>query len=181
MFKFITSNKGKINTARIKLAPYKIEFEPFDIQLTEPQADHVMDVAKAKAEQAFEIVKEPIVVTDHGWEIPALNGFPGPYMKYINQWLNGQDLLNLMQDKDDKTINKIVALVYKDQTQTKNFIATTSGKFLENVRGNGLPAMTVVSFSNTGKSVAEMWEEGDDPFPESTIWDTFAKWKKKVS
>ncbi len=180
MFKYVTSNDEKIKVAKERLTPYGITFEPFTMDLIEPQLDNVMDIALAKAEQAFQALREPVVVSDHGWSISALNGFPGPYMKHINEWFTSDDFLNLMRDKQDKRIVKIEALVYKDQEEIKEFISETNGRILLEARGKGSPIMTVVTFSKSDKSVAEMWDEGRDPYPKNKIWDTFAEWYGKA-
>ena len=41
-------------------------------------------------------------MSDAGYYIEALNGFPGPFIKYINQWLTAEDLLRLMEGKENR-------------------------------------------------------------------------------
>jgi len=33
-----------------------------------------------------------------------LNGFPGPFIKFVNQWFSAEDYVNLMQGKTNRTI-----------------------------------------------------------------------------
>lgn len=56
------------------------------------------------AEQAFKILGEPLIVNDAEWNIPALNGFPGPYVRYINEWLSPDDFIVLMSRHEDKKV-----------------------------------------------------------------------------
>lgn len=80
-------------------------------------------------------------MSDHGWSIPALSGFPGPYMKYMNQWMTSRDFLNLMRPHSNKTITKQEVICYIDAEQSKCFSAETKGTFVDQIRGEGLQAM----------------------------------------
>jgi len=53
-----------------------------DLDLVEPQANTVADVAIAKVRQAWQITQSSILIQDTGLRIPALGGFPGPYARY---------------------------------------------------------------------------------------------------
>lgn len=136
----------------------------------------MIKIAINKAKQAFETLKIPLFVSDHGWAITALNGFLGPYMKYMNEWLTSQDFLNLMQNHEDKTIIKHEVICYVDDKQIKYFVSEMPGKFLSEIRGEGLPAMRVVSLLSSGKSVAECREERINSYEENPIWGEFANW-----
>jgi XTP/dITP diphosphohydrolase len=52
------------------------------------------------------------VVTDVGFYIEALNGFPGPLIKLINEWFSAEDFLNLMRGKNNRRIVIRECLVY---------------------------------------------------------------------
>lgn len=173
MLTYITENKDKIFFAKTGLEPLGIAFETKALDLIEIQSPMIEKIAEYKAKQAFEILKHPLFVTDEGWSIPALNGFPGAYMKYMNEWLLPQDYLNVMNGHDDKRIIKTVALSYADNKNVRNFTATCEGRFISEIRGNGFAAMRVVSMTNDGKSVAECIEEGVNPFNDKELWNEF--------
>ena len=179
MFKFITTNQEKIVTARRHLTPLGISFQETSLDLTEIQTTSVVDIVKAKAREAYEKIREPLVVSDHSWNIPALNGFPGPYMKYINEWLSTEDFLALTKRHDDHRIIKTEAVCFTDGTSTQVFTSDLEGVILETPRGNGLPTMRVVSMRNDGKTVAECIEEEIDITDEYRIWEEFAEWYKQ--
>lgn len=44
------------------------------------------------------------MVTDSGYFIEALNGFPGPFIKFVNNWFSADDYLNLMLGKSNRRI-----------------------------------------------------------------------------
>lgn len=179
MLKYITSNKEKINTARRNLEPFGIFFQEHELDLTEIQSESFVDIAIYKAKQAFEKLHTPLFVSDHGWTIPALNGFPGAYMKYMNNWLSSEDFLNLMQPYKDKSIIKHEIVCYIDNRQIKLFIAEIKGYFINEIRGEGLSSMRVVSLLPSGKTVAECIQEGINSHEETSHWHEFATWLKE--
>ncbi len=178
MLKYITSNKEKIITARRNLEPLGIFFREHELELIEIQSESLVDIAIHKAKQAFEKLNTPLFISDHGWSISALNGFPGAYMKYMNNCLSSQDFLNLMQLHEDKTILKHEVICYIDDKQTKFFTAEIKGYFINEIRGEGLPAMRVVSLLSSGKTVAECTQKGINSYIENPIWNEFAIWLK---
>jgi non-canonical purine NTP pyrophosphatase (RdgB/HAM1 family) len=181
MFKFATTNKEKITTARRHLDPLGIQFQEHPLELTELQSDSLIEIALHKAKQAYQQLKEPVVVSDHGWEIPALQGFPGPYMKYVNGWLSSEDFLALMTRHNDKRIIKKEVICYIDHKGATSFTITLTGKFLDAPRGEGLPSMRVVTFLPNGMSAAQCLEQGIDLSDKYTLWEDFARWYHKNS
>lgn len=94
---FITTNPGKFATAHDQLASTGIELIQKPIELIEPQADTVQEVAIAKAQQAKTIVEDgAVIVLDSGLVIPGLKGFPGVYTKYCNDTIKSEGILALI-------------------------------------------------------------------------------------
>lgn len=180
MLTYITANNDKIFFAKKGLEPLGITFKTKKLELLEIQSSSIEEIALHKAEQSFAILGTPVFVTDEGWSIPALNGFPGAYMKYMNEWLSPQDYLHLMENHSNKTIIKSVALYYVDSKNMRCFTATYEGKFIDSIQGNGFSAMRVVSMTNDRKSVAECIEEGINPFEDSGFWKEFGMWYKNI-
>lgn len=176
MLYYVTSNKSKIDTARRNLTPFGITFQTQDAELIEIQSDSLEEIAVEKAKHAFKLFQKPLFISDHGWYIPALHGFPGPYMKYINKWFTSEDLLRLVEPYEDRTIIKREVLVYIDSQESKTFVSEINGRILEKPEGNGLPAMRVTTLSKTGKSMARCSEEGINAFDENPIYEEFAFW-----
>lgn len=177
LFTFITSNSEKISTARIYLDPLGIEFDSRDIDLIEPQIASVEEISKFKAKQAFDILKAPVVVSDHGWAITALNGFPGPYMKFINKWFGTDDFLRLLAGYEDRSVVKTEVISYADQNGVKSFAQEIPGLLLTEPKGEGLPMMKLTTFLSSQKSVAECLNEGIDPTNgKLNLWKDFSEW-----
>lgn len=49
-------------------------------------------------------LNKPVIKTDVSYKIPALKGFPGPFIKYVNKWLGVEDFLKLMRGKRNRAI-----------------------------------------------------------------------------
>ncbi|HAU28773.1 MAG TPA: hypothetical protein DCW68_01500 [Rhodospirillaceae bacterium] len=111
-----STNKGKLASMRKHLDGLDIEVVPVDLPIVEPQASSIEGVAKSKAHQAFNLLKKPVVIEDSGFFINALEGFPGPYAKYINETIKVEGLIKLMDGEADRRCKFIGVLVYIDET-----------------------------------------------------------------
>lgn len=79
---FVTGNANKHREAEAILGR---PLERIAIDLPEIQAATTREVASIKARAAFEQLNRPVIVEDAGFELAALNGFPGPFIKYWEQ------------------------------------------------------------------------------------------------
>jgi len=178
MLYFISSNKNKIARSELFLTSADITFKAKDLELPEIQSDSVEEIARDKAKKAYEVLKEPLFVSDHGWSITALNGFPGSYMKFMNQWFAPQDFLNLMIDKKNREMIFTEFLCFTDGKTTKTFSEQIKGHILFEAKGEAEPWMTVSSFTEDDISIAEAIKENPSAINASIVYGDFAKWYK---
>lgn len=101
---FVTSNNKKYKIAESILKGKNISLSRRSIQLDELQTDDLLQIANSSAIQAFNRIGSMVAVTDVGFYIPALKGFPGPFVKYINQYLSSENLVNLMSGVHDREV-----------------------------------------------------------------------------
>ena len=101
---YVTGNSYKFKNAKKYAERFGFDLVQKKLNIKEIQSGSVENIAKEKAKQAFKILNKPLIVSDSGWNIPSLRGFPGPYMQYINQWFRSEDFLKLIKDKKDKSI-----------------------------------------------------------------------------
>ncbi len=180
MLLYITSNQNKIDTANKRLEPFGIKVEGLKLEgIIEPQSEDIIKISQMKAKQAFEKVQKPLIVSDGGWYIPALNGFPGPYMAYVNRWLTSQDFLNLMKDKENKDIILRECVTYIDKNQIHSFTSDTKGSFVEKAAGKATPIDQVITFREDGKTAAESENEGGTRVPQNELWNEVGEWLSK--
>ncbi len=132
---FATSNSRKIEEAHKTLMPFAITVEPIKVDIDEIQSQDSSEITTSKARAAYDRVKSPVVVSDTSWDVPALGGFPGGYMKDISSWFDAEDWLALMSRHEDKTIHCHEHVAYFDGTTMQHFVASYTGSFVGEARG----------------------------------------------
>jgi XTP/dITP diphosphohydrolase len=177
MILYITGNQHKVQTANDHLKPFGITVRGMEVDgIIEPQLEDITEISAAKAKQAFQKVRKPLIVSDSGWMITALNGFPGPYMASVNRWFTAQDFFNVMQDKENREIVLRECVTYADKDQLKTFVCDTTGTVLEEASGEGTPLDQVVTFRKDKKSVAKCQNEGILRIPQNELWNDVGRW-----
>lgn len=174
----VTGNEQKYKDAQAVCTPYGIAIERQKVKITEMQSDSIEEVAISKAEQAYAELQKPLVVNDAGWRIPTLNGFPGAYMRYINECFAAEDFLRLMDGKTDRRIYLIDVIAYHDGKEIKTFTVETEGKITEHSRGiAGAPSDKVVSLGGSDKTIAEAIDDAseDSSYYGPNVWDVFCQ------
>ena len=174
---YVSGNKDKFSNASSFMQPLGIELQQEILRLDEIQAESSDSIAQKKVSQAFDLLQKPLFVNDASWHIPALGGFPGPYMKYMVKWLTEEDILNLMRDKADRTIVLSDTIAYKDQDVEKVFVREVKGTLLTVPEGepNGPFITRLISFSDDGRSLASVRSSGFTE-RETPLWQEFADW-----
>ncbi|MDB5175560.1 MAG: putative nucleoside triphosphatase [Candidatus Saccharibacteria bacterium] len=93
-FYLVTGNAGKLAQYK-RLLPSDIEFEPIDLDLPEIQSLDSEVLITDKAKRAYQIVQKPVVIEDVAAGLTALNGLPGPFIKFFEQRLGADALAQL--------------------------------------------------------------------------------------
>ncbi len=183
---FATTNKEKLLIAQTVCSKFEIKVEQASADIDEIQGEDPFLIVKDKARRAYELLAKPIVVSDDSWDIPALNGFPGPYMKSINSWFKSEDFLRLMDGVKDRTIVLHQMLAYYDGKTMEVFENDIMGKIIDEPRGTNdkSPNMAVTELDqDNGKTIAEVFEQGEEAVAKRYLshpdaWHLFAEWYK---
>jgi len=134
---FATGNKYKFQIAKRALKSSSLKIVKKNLDIPEIQSDSVEAVAKFSAQWASLLLKKPVVISDAGCYIEALGGFPGPFIKYINQWLSAKDLMCLMSGKKNRHLVWKDCLAYcKPGGQPVSFISYFEGTLAERIGKN---------------------------------------------
>ncbi|MBQ7307644.1 MAG: non-canonical purine NTP pyrophosphatase [Clostridia bacterium] len=134
---YVTGNKDKVAAAKKCMADLDVEIIQKNIDVPEIQADTNEEVANFSSKYASNVLKEDCVKNDGGLVIPALNGFPGPYAKYVEYTLGEQGILDLMVNKTDRTAYWIEAWSYTEYGKDPVcFIGKFYGKISTEIKGN---------------------------------------------
>jgi non-canonical purine NTP pyrophosphatase (RdgB/HAM1 family) len=172
---FVTGNQRKVGEAQAACDDFVITVKQLTLEIDEIQSHDPLAISTHKVERAFELAKAPVVVTDTSWNIPALGGFPGGYMKDVAQWFSPQDFLNLIHPKQDKSVSFTEVIAYKDSHQTKIFQKEFWGEFASEPRGIGLSIEQVAIFE--GHTLGERRAQGTFSHdPKDYVWYDFARW-----
>lgn len=94
---FVTGNTDKLAEARRiwaadgggEVGP---RLEAVALELPEIQSLDLLEVLRAKGEEAWRRLRRPLVVEETGFEIDAFGGFPGPLVKWMLQALGPEGM-----------------------------------------------------------------------------------------
>ena len=120
----ITGNQGKADQLAMWLGQ---KLEHIKIDLDEIQSLELRDVVAHKAKQAYDVIKKPALVEDVSLACVALNGLPGPFIK----WFIQKDIGLLCQIMDSfKDRSAVVTVLYglHDGEQTHYFEGSVKGR-----------------------------------------------------
>lgn len=171
---YITANQEKIRVAQSFLTPYNISFESKTVEIIEIQSDSIEEIAISKAEQAYAAVKEPLFVNDSGWSISALHGFPGPFLRYMNNWFDENDYLRLLKNHTNREVILKEVICYIDKQGIKTFDGVISGEVVIEPRGEGTPWEKIVTLSDSKMTMAECKAANVKPFEKNPMWGKLA-------
>ena len=186
---FATSNQLKIEIAQVVSAEAGIKIKPVALDIDEIQGEDPEVIVRDKAKRAFEQLGVPVVVSDDSWNVRALRGFPGAYMKSINHWFDAEDFIRLMNGIKDRRITLHRYLAYTDGDITEVFKNDCEGQILDEARGKSeeSPITSVIALDfDSGRTIAEIHEQGVDAVrarykDQPDVWHEFTEWYKELS
>jgi len=154
MITVVTGNKNKAaEVAAFFQGITDISHISFDC--IEPQSDDIVEIAQAKAQQAYAALKIPLIVDDTGLFIEALSGFPGPYAAYIQDTLGNAGILRLMEGITNRHAYFATSIAYVDETGIRTFEGRIEGEIADAPCGaDGFGYDPI--FSVQGRTLAEM-------------------------
>ncbi|HEX5904776.1 MAG TPA: RdgB/HAM1 family non-canonical purine NTP pyrophosphatase [Candidatus Nitrosocosmicus sp.] len=114
MLYFVTSNDNKFREIK-ELLNYcdspRLFLQHRKMKLKEIQSNSLEEVAKVKANHAFELIGDEVIVEDDGLFIESLNDFPGVYSSFVFDTLGNDGILDLLKNKKNRkaTFKSIIA------------------------------------------------------------------------
>jgi XTP/dITP diphosphohydrolase len=123
-FVLVTGNLGKIAEARLALGS---DVETVLADLPEIQSLDYLEVVRAKADEAWRQVGRPLIVEEAGLDLAALNGFPGPLVKWMLKAVGTEGLARTADALGDVRATARCFLFYKDGDQELIAEGTTDG------------------------------------------------------
>ena len=166
---FITSNQRKFASLQKLLQPLDIDLQQLDHDFDKRRGLDIQTIAKRKLAQAKKAFSNKrLIVDDRGFFIPALKGFPGPFVKLLLDSFSYPDIIKLMQDETDRRAIFSFAVGYFDGEKDHIFVADEEGFIIDEPRGDNLHGWTELLYiyghpSFPGRSLAELnneeWKE----------------------
>lgn len=132
---FITGNPHKADyLSRMLGLPLKHRA----VDLTEIQSTSLEEIVEHKVRQAYAIAKCPVLVEDVALGFTALDGLPGPFIKFFVEAPNGlENLCRILDGFDDRSATAACVFGYYDSKQLKLFRGKLSGTIAKQPAGDG--------------------------------------------
>lgn len=127
----VTGNPSKLVEAR-RLFP---EIEAVELDLPEIQSLDLHEVLRAKAWEAWRRLERAVIVEETGLELPALNGFPGPLVKWMLEAIGPEGIARTVGATGDPRAAARCALMYYDGEREIVAEGVTSGVLVLPPRG----------------------------------------------
>ena len=132
---FITGNLNKVKYLKRLLG---IELEHHELDLDEIQSADPNVVIEHKVKQAYEILKVPVMVEDTSLSFNALDGLPGPFVKFFREANDGLEMMCRMLDGfEDRSAYASAIYAYYDGTEMRVFAGRLDGMIADHPRGEG--------------------------------------------
>lgn len=173
----VTGNPKKVEIAKYALSKHGIEVDQLEMGTPEIQSTNVDDVAKYSVKYAADKTGKTVIKGDFGMVIEALNGFPGPFVKFINNWLNVEQFTSLYSGIKDPRAYFVDALGFCEPGKEPIcFTTNTYGILTILPRGdNGNMVDSVFVPDGYDKTVAELNKEETIKLWANDRYDRLAK------
>jgi XTP/dITP diphosphohydrolase len=171
---YLTGNRFKFHVAQQALRGLDLVLEQNRLAVPEIQSNSVQEIAEFSAQWASQRLDQPFITTDAGFYIDALNGFPGPFIKFINQWFSVDDLLRLMSNRTYRHITIQDCLVYARPGQPSiSFVGSYQGKIAtEPGQSSGTPIERLYIPQGYETPISEF-----SPDEQVSYWSNAEVWK----
>ncbi len=133
-FTLVTGNRNKLIEAE-RILELKLTCEPLD--LPEIQSLDLLEVLRAKGEEAFRRLRRPVVVEETGLDLAALGGFPGPLVKWMLEAVGPGGIARTVHALGDPRATARCALIYLDGETERIAEGDTRGELVLEPRGKG--------------------------------------------
>jgi XTP/dITP diphosphohydrolase len=150
----VTSNANKA----VEIAAFfggTLEVTHVALEVPEYRSDNVAEIARGKAQYAYDQLQTPLIMDDTGFSINSLNGFPGSYAAYVLQTIGNAGILKLMDGKTDRNASFTTAIAFADETGISIFTGTLHGRITHSPRGNAGFGYDPI-FELDGRTLAEL-------------------------
>lgn len=127
---FVTGNANKLREVQEILASTDVSITSHKLDLPELQGT-TQSVSLEKARQAAAILNAPVLTEDTALCFTAMNGLPGPYIKWFMESLGHDGLNKMLVGFEDKTAEAVCTFAYcKPRKEPVLFEGRTKGRIV---------------------------------------------------
>lgn len=153
MITFITGNPGKL--AELKsLLPSSLEIAHHDLDLVEIQSFDSHEIVRHKLREAYAQLHSPVMVEDVSAGLASMNGFPGPFIKYLFERMGDHALYEVGAEDDLVTV--VCTMGYYDGETEIIVDGEQRGKVVEPRGESGFGFDSTIIPEGYDKTLAEM-------------------------
>lgn len=147
---------GNPNKAREVAAFFSGVLEVEHVPLTCPELRHadVGEIARGKAEFAYQALSRPLITDDTGLFIDALNGFPGSYAAYVHDTIGNAGVLKLMGGVENRSARFETAIAFAREDGIRVFRGELFGTIVAPRGEEGFGYDPI--FEHDGRTLAEI-------------------------
>ncbi len=169
---FITSNEKKYLAAKKYFDNTKFILVRKKIFCPEIQNMDVSEVVKFSVKFMAEKLKKPVIKSDQGFYIEALNGFPGAYMNDIEKTIRKEGFKRILHGVKDRQAKFIEALAYcQPGKEPVVFVAEKKGRLAEDFQGtNGFGIDFLFVLEGENKTIASFPQERLSEVYDFKLW-----------
>lgn len=131
-FVLVTGNRNKLIESE-RLLGRTLRHEPVD--LPEIQSLDLIEVLRAKGEEAWQRLRRPVVVEETGLTLDAMGGFPGPLVKWMLDAMGPEGIARAAHALGNPRAAACCALIYVDGDVTHLGRGETQGHLVPEPRG----------------------------------------------
>ncbi len=129
---FITGNQHKADYFSRQMG---VDIPHKKVELDEIQSADLHEIVTHKLKQAYELVKQPVLVEDVSLGFTALGGMPGPFIRWFLEYTGPEACCRLLDGFTDRTAAITCTFGYYDGQEMTFFDSEMLGRISENPRG----------------------------------------------
>lgn len=135
MITLVTGNPNKLKELQAIFSGVKMRTEALDIP--EIQSLDLEEIVRAKVRAAFDAVGGPVIIEDVSFEIAAMKGMPGPFVKWWAKTAGYEPALAVCEKAGDWSALARCGAAYCDGERVEYVEGVLSGRMTQKSEGEG--------------------------------------------
>ncbi|MDB5189125.1 MAG: hypothetical protein JWL82_82 [Parcubacteria group bacterium] len=157
MIYFITGNKNKFDEVKSMLP---VEIEQLVVNLPEIQDLDPQVIIRAKLDAAFEHQDGPFIVEDTSLMLDALNGLPGPFIKWFERTVTNEGLAEIAKNQGKShAVAKVSIGFARNKDSIEFYEGVLEGDIVDPRGENGFGWDIIFQPKGHDRTLAEMTQE----------------------